>query len=48
MLAFAGADGVGWLFAARTIQGFATGTAMGALSAALLDLQPRSKPSLGR
>jgi MFS family permease len=47
MVAFAGADGVGWLFAARTIQGFATGTAMGALSAALLDLQPRSKPWLG-
>jgi MFS family permease len=47
MLAFAGADGVGWLFAARTLQGAATGTAMGALSAALLDLQPRSKPWLG-
>ena len=47
MVAFAGAEGVGWLFAARTIQGFATGTAMGALSAALLDLQPRSKPWLG-
>ena len=47
MLAFAGADGVGWLFAARTLQGAATGMAMGALSAALLDLQPRSKPWLG-
>jgi MFS family permease len=47
MLAFAGADGVGWLFVARTVQGFATGTAMGALSAALLDLQPPEKPWLG-
>src|SRR5215218_5284318 len=47
MLAFAAADGVGWLFAARILQGAATGTAMGAISAALLDLQPRSKPWLG-
>jgi MFS family permease len=47
MLAFATADGVGWLFAARILQGLATGTAMGALSAALLDLQPRSRPWLG-
>jgi MFS family permease len=47
MLAFAGAEGVGWLFAARTLQGIATGTAMGAISAALIDLQPKSKPWLG-
>jgi MFS family permease len=47
MLAFANADGVGWLFIARTLQGIATGTAMGALSAALLDLQPAGKPWLG-
>ena len=47
MLAFAGATDVGWLFAARTLQGVATGTAMGAISAALIDLQPRSKPWLG-
>jgi MFS family permease len=47
MLAFAGADGVGWLFAARILQGLATGTALGAISAALLDLQPRSNPRLG-
>ena len=47
MLAFALADGVGWLFAARILQGLATGTAMGAISAALLDLQPRDKPWLG-
>jgi MFS family permease len=47
MLAFAEASGVGWLFAARILQGVATGTAMGAISAALIDLQPRSKPGLG-
>jgi hypothetical protein len=47
MLAFAEAGGVGWLFAARVLQGLATGIAMGVLSAALLDLQPESKPWLG-
>jgi MFS family permease len=47
MLAFAGANGVEWLFAARTVQGIATGIAMGAISAALLDLQPAAKPWLG-
>ena len=47
MLAFAGAQDVGWLFAARTLQGIATGTAMGAISAALLDLQPANRPALG-
>ena len=47
MLAFAGASDVGWLFAARTLQGIATGTAMGAISAALIDLQPRRQPRLG-
>jgi MFS family permease len=47
MAAFAGAEGVGWLFAARTLQGIATGVAMGAISAALLDLQPANRPALG-
>lgn len=47
MLAFADARAVGWLFAARTLQGLATGTAMGAISAALLDLQPAARPWLG-
>jgi MFS family permease len=47
MLAFAAASDVGWLFAARTLQGIATGAAMGAISAALLDLQPEAKPWLG-
>ncbi len=47
MLLFAEAQSVGWLFAARTVQGVATGLAMGAISAALLDLQPDDKPRLG-
>jgi MFS family permease len=47
MVAFAEASGIGWLFAARTLQGIATGASMGAISAALLDLQPESKPWLG-
>jgi MFS family permease len=40
MLLFAEAGGLGWLFAARVVQGLATGAATGALSAALIDLQP--------
>ncbi|HTN23738.1 MAG TPA: MFS transporter [Solirubrobacteraceae bacterium] len=47
MLLFAEAQGVGWLFAARGLQGIATGIAMGAISAALLDLQPPANPRLG-
>lgn len=47
MLLFAEAQGVGWLFIARLLQGFATGVATAAVSAALIDLQPRHKPRLG-
>ena len=47
MLLFAEAQSVAWLFAARTLQGVATGIAMGAISAALLDLQPAERPRLG-
>src|SRR4051794_11041836 len=47
MLAFAEAQSVEWLFAARMLQGVATGIAMGAISAALLDLAPVEKPRLG-
>lgn len=47
MLAFAEARSVVWLFAARIVQGVATGIAMGAISAALLDLQPEGSPRLG-
>ncbi len=38
------ADSVVWLFVARGIQGLATGLALGAASAALLDLHPRRDP----
>ncbi|MFL5875805.1 MAG: MFS transporter, partial [Solirubrobacteraceae bacterium] len=34
------ADSVAWLFVARAIQGLATGLALGAAGAALLDLHP--------
>ncbi|MFF9671180.1 MFS transporter [Streptomyces eurythermus] len=40
-LAFALADDVGWLFAARLLQGLAVGAASGALTAALTELEPR-------
>jgi predicted MFS family arabinose efflux permease len=39
------ADSVVWLFVARGVQGVATGLALGAASAALLDLHPRRDPS---
>jgi MFS family permease len=47
MLLFAEAQSVIWLFAARILQGVATGVATAAISAALIDLQPRHKPRLG-
>jgi MFS family permease len=47
MALFAGANSVAVLFAARTVQGLATGLAMGALSAALIDLAPPERPQLG-
>jgi MFS family permease len=47
MLVFLGADGVGWLFVARILQGLANGAATGAIGAALVDLQPRHRPRLG-
>ena len=37
MILFIRADGVGWLIAARAVQGLATGAASGAIGAALLD-----------
>ncbi|HEY3189874.1 MAG TPA: MFS transporter, partial [Solirubrobacteraceae bacterium] len=39
------ADSVVWLFLARGLQGLATGAALGAASAALLDLHPRRDPA---
>ena len=41
---FALADSTVWLFVARGIQGLATGLALGAASAALLDLHPKRDP----
>ena len=42
------ADSTAWLFVARGIQGLATGLALGAASAALLDLHPARNPGAGR
>jgi predicted MFS family arabinose efflux permease len=42
---FALADSTVWLFVARGIQGLATGLALGAASASLLDLHPRRDPA---
>src|SRR5919197_2329278 len=39
------ANSVAWLFVARGIQGLATGLALGAASAALIDLHPRRDPA---
>ena len=39
------ADSVAWLFVARGLQGLATGLALGAASAAMLDLHPRRDPA---
>ncbi|NHC15074.1 MFS transporter [Motilibacter deserti] len=44
---FWAADGVGWLVAARIVQGVAIGAALGVLSAYLIDLQPAHNPKLG-
>ncbi len=43
-LLFIAARSPAWLFAARGVQGLATGTALSAASAALLDLHPRRDP----
>jgi predicted MFS family arabinose efflux permease len=47
MVLFAVAHDVEVLFAARIVQGLATGVATGAISAALIDLQPPGRPHLG-
>jgi MFS family permease len=44
MVLFLAADGVGWLLAARIVQGLATGAMTGAFGAALLDLQRPERP----
>ena len=43
-LIFIAAQSLAWLFVARALQGLATGLALGAASAALLDLHPRRDP----
>src|SRR5579885_2969848 len=43
-LVFMVADSTRWLFVARAIQGLATGAAISAASATLLDLHPRRDP----
>ncbi|MER7394952.1 MFS transporter [Streptomyces sp. NPDC000151] len=47
MVIFIEAGGLGWLLAARAVQGLATGAAMGAIGAGLVDLQPPHNPRLG-
>jgi predicted MFS family arabinose efflux permease len=44
MALFLVSDGVGWLFAARVVQGFATGALTSTLGATLLDLQRPDRP----
>jgi MFS family permease len=44
MVLFLVSDGVGWLLAARVVQGLATGALTSALGASLLDLQRRDRP----
>jgi MFS family permease len=44
MVLFLAADGVGWLMAARVVQGLATGAMTGTLGAALLDFQRPERP----
>jgi predicted MFS family arabinose efflux permease len=46
LLLFLLASGAGWLFAARLVQGVATGVATSPLAAALVDLQPPEHPGL--
>jgi MFS family permease len=46
MLLFLFASNVGWLYAARLTQGFATGMVTAAVAAALVDLQPTDRPGL--
>ena len=44
MVVFLAADGVGWLLAARVLQGLSTGALTGTMGAALLDLQRSDRP----
>jgi MFS family permease len=44
MALFLAADGVGWLIAARVVQGLSTGALTGTIGAALMDSQRRERP----
>lgn len=46
MFMFVLASSLGWLLAARVVQGIATGVATGPLAASLVDLQPPKHPTL--
>jgi MFS family permease len=48
MAMFLAADGVGWLLWARIVQGLATGAAISAVAAYILDLQPSNGSRLGQ
>ena len=47
MLMFFGANGIGWVIAARVVQGIATGAATSAFSAWIVELAPESRKRLG-
>jgi MFS family permease len=47
MLCFLLASGVSWLYAARILQGAATGLVLAAVAAALIDLEPPGRPGFG-
>lgn len=47
LAAFVLARNEGWLFAARFVQGLATGVGQATIGAALLDLEPEDRPGLG-
>lgn len=46
MIVFAAAQGVGWLYAARIMQGLAAGAAIGTLSAGIVELAPPGRARL--
>ena len=46
MVVFASAQGVGWLYAARIMQGLAAGAAIGTLSAGIVELAPPGRAAL--
>lgn len=47
MVLFLRADSLSWLYAARTVQGLATGLVTAALAATLIDLQPPQRAGVG-